>query len=168
MKKGVVHSKDNKRTYIATYHKNVDSHEHAKHLIPGKRKMKILPSKYKKHHDHFEIGDKVMFEIHKIDNTLIMTFYFGLPILGLILGLAIGNIVAKTEVGVLLYMIMFMLLGINLKYIMWKDFNVFREIDVKINKPTSKVELYKAKKGIRKNKSNPTKKATRKKVSKVK
>jgi len=152
MKRGTVHSKDNTRTYIAAHHGTIKKDKHAKHLFPGRKKTKIIPSMKKKHHKDIKVGDKVHFDIHPRKGLIPKFFYNGLPLFGIILGFIVGISVTNDEVGILALAGLFMLLGMNLKAFIRKRFNIFREINVHIIEPIAKVEITKAKKRRKKGK----------------
>lgn len=151
MKSGKVHSKDKKRVYIEVHHKTISEDKKIKHLFPGKSKKKIVPVNRRINHKDLKSGDRVKFEMHPHKNTYLLMAYYALPIIGIVLGYFIGLFATKSEGGTLLMITLFGLLSLQLKHMIGKKWNIFKEIKVKIHQPESKI--YRAKKRRKSKKS---------------
>lgn len=130
MAKAVVHSKDDKRTYLIVESKHVKKHSH---IFPGKHSKKIVPVKKRKHHSSLKKGDKVNFSLNSKDSSFAHILFLSIPIITTLIGLFISLYLVQELVGTVITIHLFMFLGFSIKSIIGKRWNIFAEIDVKIH-----------------------------------
>jgi len=160
MEQGVIHGMDKKRIYLKTKHNSNCEKCHAKHLcLSSKGKDRIIPVAKKRHHIELKKGDRVYFEINPIQSTKATSFFYGLPIIGVVAGFFVGISVTGEDIGIIMITALFTILAFDIQRLIKKRYNIFKEIDVEIMKKSPKVKVAKAK-------SN--KKAKKKKIKKNK
>jgi positive regulator of sigma E activity len=168
MEKGVVYGVDKKRLYILTSFKPACKDCSAKHLcLDTKNSKKIIPAMKRKHHYDFKKGDEVLFELSPAQNTMAVLFFYGIPLLSVVVGLLFGKIFTNDETGLLILTTLFVLLGIDLQLIIKKTYNPFKELDVEVQKaPTNGMDWKHI--SVRNKTTNKTVKKRKKKNSKNK
>lgn len=125
VKKAVVHGADDSHVYVKV------AHTHLKKHIPGKHKHHVIPVKRDAHHKEFRPGDIVHIDILEIERKVLRVLYAILPVLAVLIGLLIALIVGTDIVGTLVLIVLFLALGYNLRSILRKHTDIFREIEVK-------------------------------------
>jgi hypothetical protein len=129
MTKGEVYLVDKDMTYLLVDSQYLKDHFH---LFPGPMKKKIVPVKKQNKHSYLKEGNKVDLLIQPINRSFLKMFYLTIPILSIITGFIIGNYFIYEISGIFILLLLFMLLGLNLKLIIKKQFNIFSEINTEI------------------------------------
>lgn len=133
MERGVIHGVDKKRVYIRATQNPACTTCHAKHLcLQSRGRNRIIPVKKKKEHASLKKGDKIAFEINPFQSTKATSFFYGLPIVGIIAGFGVGNIITTDEIGIFLITVIVTIIAFDIQYIVKKKYNFFKEIKVEI------------------------------------